>query len=87
MGSSISTEEVLENAEAIINELRVRISKLESSVSAMEKTVMNFQVSHRKSNERLETIDELVKNMCLLEEGRSSYNNSERYHTRSAYNM
>ena len=86
MGSSISTEEVIANATVIINELRSRLSVVESTVSSLEKRFMNFQVSQQQNNETLKNLDEHVLNLRLLEEGRSSYSKGGRFHTRSSYN-
>lgn len=86
MGSSVSTEEVIENATIIINGLRSRISSIESSVSSLEKDFINFKVSQKEANETLKNLDEHVLNLRLLEEGRSSYSKGGRFHTRSAYN-
>lgn len=86
MGSSVSTEEVIENATIIIKELRSRISVVESSVSSLERSFINFQVAQRQNNETLRILDDHVLNLRLLEEGRSSYSKGGRFHTRSSYN-
>lgn len=85
MGSSISTEEVVHNATVIINELRARVSIVEASVSALEKSFMNFQVSQRENNDLLRSLEDYVFSLRLLEEGRSSYSKNKKFHTRSSY--
>ena len=85
MGSSISTEEVVQNATVIINELRLRFSTLEASVSSLEKNFINIQSAHIKNEKSLQKLDEHVLNIRLMEEGRSVYS-SRKFHTRSSYN-
>ncbi len=84
MGSSISTELLVENATTVINELRLRVSTLESSVSLLQKNFMNIQAKHIKNDESLQRLDEYVLNVKLMEEGRSVYS-KRRFHTRSSY--
>ena len=85
MGSSISTEEVVQNATVVINELRLRVSSLESSMSLLQKNFMDIQNTHIKNDESLQRLDEYVLNIKLMEEGRSIYSR-RKFHTRSSYN-
>lgn len=85
MGSSISTEQAVENAMVVINELRLRVSTLESSVSLLHKNFMNIQSKHIRNDESLQRLDEYVLNVKLMEEGRSVYSKNK-FHTRSSYN-
>lgn len=85
MGSTVSTEEVIENATVIINELRLRVSTLESSVSLLQKNFMNLQTKHMKNDEKLQELDNYVLSINLMEEGRSVYT-KRKFHTRSGYN-
>lgn len=85
MGSSISTEEVVQNATVMMNELRSRVSTLESSVSLLQKNFMNIQSTHIKNDESLQRLDEYVLSVKLMEEGRSVYS-KRKFHTRSSYN-
>lgn len=85
MGSTISTEEAIENATVIINELRSRLSTVESSVSLLQKNFMNIQIKHIENDESLQRLDEYVLSVKLMEEGRSVYS-KRRFHTRSSYN-
>lgn len=87
MGSSLSTEEMIQNTTTTIEEIKVRISSIESAISSLEKKFMNFQISNKKNQQAIYDMEEYVSNLRLLEEGRSYYSKGGKYHTRSSYNV
>lgn len=86
MGSSLSTDEIIQRATITIKEVKVRVSSIESTVSSLEKRFLNFEISNRKNQRAIHDMEEYVTNLRLLEEGRSFYSIGGKYHTRSNYN-
>ena len=76
---------MIENATVVINELRLRVSTLETSVSLLQKNFMNIHSKHIKTDESLQRLDDYVLSVKLMEEGRSVYS-KKKFHTRSSYN-
>lgn len=76
-----------------ISVLTMRLNRLEERISALEKDFMNLYISSRNSDKKIQTISNdtrqntnTLRNMALLEEGRSIYTPRTRIsHTASTY--